>query len=275
MKTVGEDCVKINTLAYRRADGLETMRAEAAKRGGACLATEYVGNNAYYRFRCEHGHEWETNAARIFRGSWCPKCQNKGNVYGIADMRRIASAHGGRCLSRAYKNSLTKLEWECAHGHRWWTMPESIVAGKWCCRCAYDARKLSIEDMHAVATERGGLRISTEYVNVSTKLEWECHIGHRWFAKPNTIRNWHRCRLCAYLAMTRDPKTIRKRRHLPGKRWGGKLSATMTAGENDPAWTTPHPICLKNYAAITNRNLVCWETSSTGLAESIPGPQRG
>ncbi|NIF80490.1 hypothetical protein F3J20_24405 [Paraburkholderia sp. Cy-641] len=55
----------------------------------------------------------------------------------------------------------------------------------------------------------------------------------------------------------------------------GQPSATMAAGVNKAAWTTPHPICLKNYAAITNRNSVCSATSLTDSAESTPGPPRG
>lgn len=203
------------SIAYRRADGLQVMQAHASERGGICLAAEYIGNDAYYRFRCGHGHEWDAQGAKIFRGSWCPKCQNQGNVYDISDMRRLAKAHGGRCLSRTYKNAATKLEWACAHGHRWSAVPGAIVAGRWCRACAYDGRKLGIKLMRTIASERGGQCISTEYVNSSTRLEWECHIGHRWFATPNTIRNGHWCRLCAYLEMTTNPKTIRKRRHLP------------------------------------------------------------
>lgn len=203
--------------AYRRTDGLQAMQAQAVKRGGVCLATEYVGNDAYYRFRCEHDHEWEATGAKIFRGSWCPRCQNQGNVYGIADMRRFAKTHGGRCLSRVYTNSVTKLEWECAHGHRWQAVPGSIVAGRWCRVCARDSLKLGIKLMHDVAKERGGRCLSTDYVNAATKLEWECRIGHRWFAPPNAIRNGHWCRFCAYLLMTTNPKTIRKRRHLPSR----------------------------------------------------------
>lgn len=203
------------SVAYRRADGLEVMRAHALGRGGVCLATEYAGNDAYYRFRCAHGHEWETQGAKIFRGSWCPRCQNKGNVYDISDMRRLAKVHGGRCLSRTYKNATTKLEWECANGHRWSAVPGSIVAGRWCRACSYNSLKLGIDLMRTIAAERGGRCIATEYVNSSTRLEWECHIGHRWFATPNTIRRGHWCQQCAFLAMTTNPKTIRKRRHLP------------------------------------------------------------
>lgn len=203
------------SVAYRRADGLQAMQAHALKRGGICLATEYIGNDAYYRFRCGHGHEWDAQGAKIFRGSWCPRCQNQGNVYDISDMHRLAKAHGGRCLSRTYKNAATKLEWACAHGHRWSAVPAAIVAGRWCRACAHDGRKLGIKLMRTIASERGGQCISTEYVNSSTRLEWECHIGHRWFAAPNTIRNGHWCQRCAYLAMTTNPKTIRKRRHLP------------------------------------------------------------
>lgn len=205
------------SLDYRRRDGLRAMREHARQHGGKCLATEYTGSKSRYVFRCAHGHEWSTLAARIFRGAWCPACQNKGNVYDIADMRRIARERGGRCLSRTYVNSATQLEWACSNGHRWSATPSSIIQGSWCRTCRYEGRKLGIGLMQEIAAERGGQCISTAYVNSSTRLEWECHIGHRWLATPNSVRNGHWCRLCAYLAMTTDPRTIRKGRHLPAR----------------------------------------------------------
>jgi hypothetical protein len=57
----------------------------------------------------------------------------------------------------------------------------------------YDEKKsdseLDIEDMRSAAKFRGGKLISEKMTkgDLRTKLEWECHDGHRFFASPYTV----------------------------------------------------------------------------------------
>lgn len=199
--------------AYRRKDGLARLQHCAQSRGGVCLSSRYEGTKAYYRFRCAEGHEWETKGALIVRGVWCLQCRRVQSRMGIDAMHALAAERGGRCLSEQYRNNATKLEWICGAGHMWSAAPATISAGHWCAQCARDALKLGIERMREVAKERGGQCISEEYVNSSTRLEWECTRGHRWRATPNTIMRGHWCARCHFINMTTNPKTLRKQRH--------------------------------------------------------------
>ena len=57
---------------------------------------------------------------------------------GIEDMRQAAKFRGGKCLSESMvKGDLaTKLEWECAFGHRFEASPALILlGGHWCDEC--------------------------------------------------------------------------------------------------------------------------------------------
>lgn len=199
--------------AYRHKDGLARLRQCAESHGGVCLSSEYEGSRAYYRFRCAEGHEWETNGARIFRGAWCQKCQYAAMRSGIDAMHALAARHGGRCLADSYVNNMTKLEWACRNGHRWRAVPSHIAAGHWCAKCVRDSLKLGIDRMREIAVERGGQCISDTYVNSVTRLEWECARGHRWLAKPQTIRAGHWCARCYFISITTRAETQRKRRH--------------------------------------------------------------
>jgi hypothetical protein len=61
--------------------------------------------------------------------------------------------------------------------------------------------RLKLEDAQASAEENGGRRLSKEYVNLHTLMEWECAVGHQWTAKYLNIRSkggW--CSKCAKLA---------------------------------------------------------------------------
>ena len=57
---------------------------------------------------------------------------------GIDDMRRAAEFRGGKCLSDSMVNGdmRTKLQWECAFGHRFEASPTLVLlGGHWCDEC--------------------------------------------------------------------------------------------------------------------------------------------
>jgi len=53
---------------------LRQFQELAFKRGGFCLSEEYLNERTPLRWRCAHGHEWQTAQDKIRRGSWCPVC---------------------------------------------------------------------------------------------------------------------------------------------------------------------------------------------------------
>jgi hypothetical protein len=59
----------------------------------------------------------------------------------IEEMRSIAEERGGKCLSDVYVSANKKLLWECAEGHKWEAVPNSIKIGTWCPHCARMIKK--------------------------------------------------------------------------------------------------------------------------------------
>ena len=57
----------------------------------------------------------------------------------LSILKKIASSHGGMCLSVAYVNDNTKLNWECAEGHHWSAIPSNIKRGQWCPQCGMES----------------------------------------------------------------------------------------------------------------------------------------
>jgi hypothetical protein len=117
-----------------------------------------------------------------------------------ADLKRCkdhAKKLGGKCLSTKYINSGTKLQWQCAKGHIWEATSSNILHKKsWCPVCA-GKKKKTIEDMYAFAKSKGGKCLSNEYINNSTKLQWQCAKGHIWEATPGGIKKGTWCPICA------------------------------------------------------------------------------
>ena len=116
-------------------------------------------------------------------------------------MQKTARDRGGRWLSKEYINNITKLKWECAKGHRWWTTPMNIWKGAWCPECGRtknrNTKPLTIEEMKEMAKTRGGDCISKFNSDSGTVFLWECSDGHRWASRLDNVKWGSWCPVCA------------------------------------------------------------------------------
>lgn len=179
-----------------KAEYLKEVQDIAISKGGKCLATEWLGERAKMEFECAHGHRWPSKAWGIKNGRWCPICSYNDKKLTLESIQALAVEKGGKCLSEKYINSRTKMEFECADGHRFERIPKDITRGRWCQDCGMN-KKLTIELFQAIAIERGGKCLSTEYIDRVTNLEFECKDEHRWNAMPFHIKNGGWCPVCA------------------------------------------------------------------------------
>ena len=87
-------------------------------------------------------------------------------------------------------------------------------------------RKLTINDMHTLASEHKGKCLSKEYINNSTKLEWECELHHQWFSIPNNIKKGSWCPKCSnrIRATKKTKHTIEEMREFAQNKGGRCLS---------------------------------------------------
>jgi hypothetical protein len=86
----------------------------------------------------------------------------------LAEMQEIANVRGGRCLSREYVNTMSKLRWQCAEGHEWTALPNNIKShGSWCPVCAGVVRG-SVNEMRELAASKGGKCLSDAYLDNKT-----------------------------------------------------------------------------------------------------------
>jgi len=200
----GRWCPKCGHIAGgdKQRDTIDKMRATALARGGRCLSTDYVNSTMPLRWRCAHGHEWAASPGSVSttsrrKGSWCPRCAHaalgRAQRDTIEGMRLLAAERGGKCLSKVYETQRSHLEWECANGHRWLALSSNIKKGRWCPMCAH-RKKLTIEEMQEIAALRGGECLSESYINVNTKLLWQCSKKHSWWAAPEKIKGTPRKR---------------------------------------------------------------------------------
>ena len=157
---------------------IEEMQRLAKSRQGKCLSHEYINNRTKLKWKCHKGHIWFSTPSTIKSGHWCAKCSRKKKLT-IEEMQEVALERGGKCLSKKYINTHTKLKWQCHLLHTWEAEPNSIKRGTWCPVCA-GVKKPTIEEMRDLAESKGGRCLSRKYVNAHTKLKWKCHKGHIW-----------------------------------------------------------------------------------------------
>ncbi|MDN4605893.1 hypothetical protein [Sporosarcina highlanderae] len=186
---------------YRKSPMIKELSDLAKARNGKLLSKRYHNNKTKLLWECEYGHQWEMRPNDVKNGQWCSTC-NGSHKLTIEEMNQIARDRNGLCLSIEYINNRTKLRWRCAKGHEWDATPDAVKRGTWCEICSKKEsgkkRRLKIEEMHSIAKERGGRCLSTEYINNSTHLLWECSIGHTWKANANNIKSGTWCPRCKH-----------------------------------------------------------------------------
>jgi len=129
-KTIDIEDMKLNYFPKN----LVELKGLAEGHGGKLLSKTYFGAHRKLTWRCSKGHIWEAEANTIKRGGWCLRCAGKA-LLTIQEMQELAAERGGKCLSKKYINSHTRIKWQCEKGHQWESTPVSIKRGSWCPDC--------------------------------------------------------------------------------------------------------------------------------------------
>nr|MDO8111120.1 hypothetical protein [Candidatus Sigynarchaeota archaeon] len=174
----------------------------ARARGGECLNWSRGSAHELATWKCKEGHEWMTEVRNVIRGSWCPTCMARAKLkprVALDQLKAMARAQGGACLSNQYVNASTKLRWRCKYGHEWDAIPRSIILGSWCRACALPDRgkQSNLDRARTIAAGRGGKCLSTWYPKRHYTLVWQCSEGHEWRASLPDVARGAWCQVCA------------------------------------------------------------------------------
>lgn len=125
----------------------------------------------------------------------------------IKNAQLLAIEKSGLCLSKSYKNAKTKLEWMCKNNHIWLASYDSILQGTWCKICHYknisEKLKYNFDKIRKMVSLRGGVLLTNEYTNASTKLKIKCFCGNIWITtyRSLSVNKW--CSHCAIIGRTK------------------------------------------------------------------------
>jgi hypothetical protein len=97
--------------------------------------------------------------------------------------------------------------------------------------------RLSLVDMQAIAAKKGGICLSTEYLNSKLKLSWQCSEGHQWEAIYDSVRSGRWCPLCGKQKSIRSRTyTIENAKDLAKTRGGHCLSTEYFGSSSKLDW---------------------------------------
>jgi hypothetical protein len=210
---------------------IQDIHKIAKDNGIKCVSKEYVNCNQKIEWECQTGHVWGARYFDIRRGHGCPFCAGlaKGT---IGEMQEIARKRMGKCISKEYVNSNTKLQWECSKGHRWWARPKDVkLKASWCPKCSGNI-KSTFEDAKKLAKMRGFQVLSKKYSGVETKLLWQCKNKHAWEASYHNIKSGTGCPRCCGLIKS----NIQEMREIARERGGKCLSKEYVNSQTRLTW---------------------------------------
>lgn len=147
-------------------------------------------------WRCQYGHEWLARYGSIKSGYGCPIC-SRNRIKTIEDYHDMAREIGYTFAGDLPKNTKTKADWICASGHVWITSFNSIKNGSRCSHCSGNAR-LSTQDYHDMAAERGFTFVGHVVSSVGVPVTWRCSNGHTWDAAYYNIKSGRGCPRCSF-----------------------------------------------------------------------------
>ena len=152
----------------------------------------YKGGKHRIKVKCKIcGHEWSPFGRKLLEGQGCPHCnilsKTKTNEDFVNELKVINPYIEPL---EEYVNSNTKMLFRCKiEGYEWRTTPAKVLSGKGCPCCAGNARR-TIEEIRHILAERNITLLSTEYINIHTKIKVMCNdCGHIWEAEPNALLN--------------------------------------------------------------------------------------
>lgn len=121
--------------------------------------------------------------------------------YTLKDMQNLARSRGGKCLSKKYVNSHSKLDWQCSKMHTWEARPYIVIGAKnkkgtWCPYCSGNIGT-TVQTLQKLAKSRGGKFLSKTYTKSHSVHRWQCANGHTFTSTPSSVKTGKWCPECS------------------------------------------------------------------------------
>ena len=164
-------------------------------------------------WKCEKGHEWQTQIKVRTKGNGCPYCSGRYAIKGVNDLQTVNPAlakewnhdkNGNLKPEEFLANSGKKVWWKCVRGHEWQETVDNRSNGVGCPYCSNHRVLKGYNDLQTVNPtlakewnygKNGNLKPENFIAGSEKNVWWICGKGHEWKA---TIVNRNKGTGCPY-----------------------------------------------------------------------------
>lgn len=165
---------------------------------------EYINNKTKILVRHNQcGHEWNIIPSNILKGQGCPKCAIKTQARNRRKthekfIQEIKDKYDNEYkVLGEYKNAKTKILIRHKCGYEYRIIPDSLLRGGGCPKCAGVVKKTTKEFKKEIYNKYGNeYEVLGEYVNNHTKILVKHNCSHKWMVAPNKILQGRGCPVC-------------------------------------------------------------------------------
>lgn len=205
-------CSKVPRYTY------EEVKRYFKENGCVLLSETYVNNRQLLKYQCSCGNISFIRFDSFKRGTRCKQCGYKKvretQNYSYEEVYNIFQENNCLLLTKEYINNKQKLEYICNCGNKSTITLDAFLRGVRCKECGIkkysEARKHDYEYVKSIFEEKGCKLLSTEYINIHSKLHYICKCGNENWITLADFMNGHDCRHCGNRKISIFNKTQRK-----------------------------------------------------------------
>lgn len=154
----------------------EEVKKYIEDEGFTLISDNYINCSNDLILMCPKGHQRNVTFASFKSGNRCAKCSNHVK-FTYEEVKEYIEKEGYTLLSNEYIDSSHKLSIKCPTGHERMMTFSSFKCGNRCAKCSNHC-KFTYEEVKSDFESRGFRLISTEYINITTNLNYICPAGH-------------------------------------------------------------------------------------------------
>ena len=158
-------------------------------------------SNESYHWRCPTCHHIYKTAVhhRTHEGTGCPNCAGNTTKEHSVFLEEMKSVNPTIRICSKYHRAFEKVDCECTIcNHKWRAVPDSLLRGEGCPKCANNIRKTQEEFVLEVKKTIPSLVVLGKYINSKTPILCRCGIcEYEWKPIPLGLLRGHGCPNCA------------------------------------------------------------------------------
>jgi len=172
---------------------LQDIQKVFESRGFVLLSTAYLNSSMKLEYKCLKGHQGSVSWDNFKQGHGCAECACNKKIK-LQEVQKAFEQEQYRLLSTQYKNAHTKLDWECAKGHKGSSTWNTFQRGQRCPECC-NKKRHTTEEVQSLF-EKEGYSLLSKYKNFHSKLGYECPNKHKGSIAFSMFLQGQRCAKC-------------------------------------------------------------------------------